>query len=119
MKQQKNWIKILREQQVMVEAPSPQVWKRIEDRLDFQYKQRKQTGVLRLMALAAGIAAIALSSGLWQIGIGQNHSKGTFQLETLSSAQNDPQAFMAIELQRNLTAHAQGIQEGVPGKKFR
>lgn len=119
MKAQKNWIKILREQQVMGEAPSPQVWKRVEDRLDFHYRQRRRIGVLRLVALAAGIAAVAFSSGLWQIGIGQNHSKGTFQLETLNSAQNDPQAFMAIELQRNLTTHAQGIQEGVPGKKFR
>ncbi len=110
---------MLRDQQFLQETPSPQTWQRIERRLDLRYRQRRQSGILRLLALAAGIMAIAFSSGLLQIGIGQDHLKGTFHLETLSSAENDPQALMAIEFQRDLTAQMQGIREGVPGKKFR
>lgn len=110
---------MLRDQHFLQETPSPQTWQRIERRLDLHDRRRRQSRIVRLLGLAAGITAIGFSSGLLQIGVGQDYRNGTFHLETLSSAENDPQALMAIKFQRDLTAQMQGIQEGVPGKKFR
>lgn len=118
MKQSNDWTKVFREQQhLLQETPSAQTWQRIENKLETHARRRRQAGKLRLLALAASLAAVTFTGGLLRME--RLHSQETFKLESLSKAAYDPQALMAIEFQRNLTAQAQGIREGIPGKKFR
>ena len=120
MKQANDWTKFFREQaQLLHESPSPEAWMRIEEHLDRYGKRRRNLGIVRLVAIAAVLAGIALTNGFLQFKPAQNSGQGTFQLETLNSAEDYPQATMAIKFQKNLTAQAQEIQEGTPGKKFR
>lgn len=120
MKQANDFAKFFREQaQLLQETPSPEAWMRVEQHLDRYAKRRRNIGIVRIAAIAAILAGIGLSNGFLQFKNGQNSSQGNFRLETLNVAEDYPQASMAIKFQKNLTAQAQEIQEGTPGKKFR
>jgi|GEM_PF-2775449 hypothetical protein len=120
MNQQSELDKFFRDHQYLTEEmPAQQAWKQLERRLDIAAARRLRTLWVKRMAVAAGISAIIVFTGLSGILHGRGTGSDGFQLEVVGNTADYPQAVMAMALQKDFTAQAQGIREGEPGKKFR
>lgn len=118
MKTQQDMFDQFREKaSLLEERPSPQVWRRLERRLDTQPRRHHLNSLQRGMAMAMGLIVLAVVVGIGSLTLSRQHrSQDAFYVETISTTDIDPEAIQAVEVSRHLRQAPANINEGLPGK---